>query len=437
MAFQYLGNPYKEQKSLSDYMAVNDARALQQAQGERSIEASDMAIQSAKQKQEMDMVGMGLAGATEADYPARREALLQKGMPEQFLPEQYNPALIDAIMTKTGHKAKSSGMQMIADPAGSGKVLFGDKSTGQYMEGTNVTGGRPFSEMVQAPTQEAAPITPQGSIQTQEVPASSQYDTDGSALPNLEQLTGVPLPPEIPPPAGMPQVPQQIPDTVGGQPMGAPQLTPIPRPDVSNNPNAAHKLAIGEVDNYLSQTAPLSPEAQIKLNNARKAEFKQTTASLNALEENVAATKAAIKNSLAALDAGGGGNQYALGSWIPNSNAGAIAANLETIKSDAITQSLQQMRDASKTGGAVGSLSGTEGVWLGASKGAIDPTQESTYRETLLRRDASLDKVLSDAKQFYKDNYGALVPHQPPAQPYTPQVLSAPATGKHRYTVIK
>jgi len=108
MAFQLDSNVYNQQRSLSDYIAVNNARNLQQAQAEQSIEASDMAMQSARQKQEMEAVGMGLAGATEQDYPARRQALLKQGVPEQFLPEQSNSALIDAIMTKTGYSGSST-----------------------------------------------------------------------------------------------------------------------------------------------------------------------------------------------------------------------------------------------------------------------------------------------------------------------------------------
>lgn len=294
--------------------------------------------------------------------------------------------------------------------------------------------------------QPAAPYQP---IQSRELPPmGSQYDADLGAPPrapagNMDDLVrqqlesggfappggfnaggspNMPMPPE---PTSVP-LPQPLP----------PQMTPIPKPVVQPGTRSESKLKEAEIDLWKQGNEPLSPEAQIKLNNARKAEFKQTTASLNALEENVAATKAAIKNSLAALDAGGGGNQYALGSWIPNSSPGAVAANLQTIKSDAITSSLSQMREASKTGGAVGSLSGTEGIWLGATKGAIDPSQEASYRETLLRRDAALDKVLLNARQYYKDNYGALIPPQE-AQPYTPQALSAPATGQHRYKVIK
>lgn len=175
MAFQLDSNVYSKQRSLSDYMAVNEARDLQRAQAEQAMaasqqgmKASQMNIEAAKQKQEMEKVGMGLAGATEADYPARREALIKEGMPPQFLPEQYNPTLIDAIMTKTGYKSKPSLAEQLMAPLAA------------------MTGARPLSEMVTTtpePMQKAAPITPQGSIATKSVGNIDQYAVDSGVMP--------------------------------------------------------------------------------------------------------------------------------------------------------------------------------------------------------------------------------------------------------------
>jgi hypothetical protein len=271
MAFSYQGNPYKEQRSLSDYMAVNDARNLQRAQAERTMEASDMAIQAARQKQEMEAVGMGLAGATEQDYPQRRQALLQQGVPEQFLPEQYNPALIDAIMTKTGYKSKPSLAEQLMQP---------------------------FSMMMQPqmqqPTQEAAPI-PTGSITTQPVGNIDQYAVESGVTPpaNNASLDDIVFQArameagQVPTPApnmqGMPpSLPAQIPDTPTLQ-------TTIP----SKPFQPANMLEAMEASKARARTAGNQPsEDRKRVLDRQDAEIKQVNdPSQNASNSNVFAMR--------------------------------------------------------------------------------------------------------------------------------------------------
>ena len=205
MAFQLDSNVYSKQKSLSDYMAVKDARDLQRAQAERSIEASDMAIDAAKQKQVKDKIGLILAQTTPENYAESKAAIEAVGFPIK-LPDSFEASkpIRDAILTATGYKAKPS---------------FAE----QFMQ--------PFSMMMgvqqpqePAPTQAAAPITPQGSIKTNEVP---QMDTNGQPMPQLNDILKEPVVAGAPnPPAVNPPEPTSVP-----VPQPLPTLqTPVPAP---------------------------------------------------------------------------------------------------------------------------------------------------------------------------------------------------------------
>jgi len=267
MAFQLDSNVFHKQKSLSDYMAVNDARNLQRAQGEMGLEANRVTIDAAKQKQTMDMVGMGLAGATEADYPQRRQALIEQGMPEQLLPEQYNPALIDAIMTKAGYKAKPSAldqMMTLISPQGQAALQ-----------------GAPLSQMMQPqPAQAAAPITPQGSITTASVGDIDQYAAESGQVPapnaSLDSIVsqargmqGGAMPPAnnqaMPEPTSVP-VPQPLPTL----------QTRIPAPYQPKTIGAAYEADKAAAKASAEAAAPMSQkeQAEIAIKQAPIAEAK-------------------------------------------------------------------------------------------------------------------------------------------------------------------
>lgn len=91
-------------------------------------------------------------------------------------------------------------------------------------------------------------------------------------------------------------------------------------------------------------------------------------------------------------------------------------AQLDYLKGNIIPAALSAMREASKTGGAVGQLSDKEGAWFASSLGALDMRQEP---ETILKQLKLVDSHLknwetgisseSAAAQILKDEYGITV----------------------------
>lgn len=69
------------------------------------------------------------------------------------------------------------------------------------------------------------------------------------------------------------------------------------------------------------------------------------------------------------------------------------SAQIDFLKGNIIPSALAAMREASKTGGAIGAVSNTEGAWLAASLGALDMTQSPEAVKNSLREiDASLKR---------------------------------------------
>jgi hypothetical protein len=81
-------------------------------------------------------------------------------------------------------------------------------------------------------------------------------------------------------------------------------------------------------------------------------------------------------------------------------------AQLDTLKGNIIPAALTAMREASKTGGALGQVSDREGAWLGASLGALEMTQSpEQIVEQLKQIDAHL-KLWEDAVKQYGGGAG-------------------------------
>lgn len=86
--------------------------------------------------------------------------------------------------------------------------------------------------------------------------------------------------------------------------------------------------------------------------------------------------------------------------WFPGSDAGAVEGALDTIGANVAFDRLQQMRDESKTGGALGQVSNYELQLLKAVKGNLDPTKKGFMEnleqvEEIYRRTAALDHLVS------------------------------------------
>jgi LysM repeat protein len=76
-------------------------------------------------------------------------------------------------------------------------------------------------------------------------------------------------------------------------------------------------------------------------------------------------------------------------------------AQLDFLKGNIIPAALTAMREASKTGGALGQISDREGAWLGASLGALDMSQSPDMVINQLRQiDASLTRWQNAVSQY-------------------------------------
>lgn len=91
----------------------------------------------------------------------------------------------------------------------------------------------------------------------------------------------------------------------------------------------------------------------------------------------------------------------------PGSTAKDMRANLDTLTADAAFTSLQQMRDASKTGGALGQVSERELTLLGAAVRSLDANQSdeqltSNIREYVRLRNQSMQRI----REAFSQDYG-------------------------------
>jgi hypothetical protein len=92
----------------------------------------------------------------------------------------------------------------------------------------------------------------------------------------------------------------------------------------------------------------------------------------------------------------------------PGSKASDLSARLETLKSQVGFGVLQAMRDASKTGGALGSISDAEGKRLENNLAALDKSQSpEAFKANLQQIVDYVDGTKSRLASAYKDTYGA------------------------------
>jgi hypothetical protein len=84
-----------------------------------------------------------------------------------------------------------------------------------------------------------------------------------------------------------------------------------------------------------------------------------------------------------------------------------MAGLLDTIQADAAFGELQRMREASKTGGALGAVSERELALLGSAQQALQQTQsEEQLDENLRKYKAVRKRALDNTARAFKDDYG-------------------------------
>jgi len=92
---------------------------------------------------------------------------------------------------------------------------------------------------------------------------------------------------------------------------------------------------------------------------------------------------------------------------IPGTPAADLQANLRTIQADAAFSSLQNMRDRSKTGGALGQVSERELGLLSAARAALEASQSpEQFKRNLERYKKVRATALENTKRAYKEEFG-------------------------------
>lgn len=113
---------------------------------------------------------------------------------------------------------------------------------------------------------------------------------------------------------------------------------------------------------------------------------------------------------------------------VPNTDARALRNELDTIRANIGFDKLQQMRDASPTGGALGQVSEMENRLLQAVEGALDPGQaDQLVRNLTIVRDL-YPQVLENRRAAYTQDYGPL-PEPTPAPAAQQPAQSGPPQG--------
>lgn len=117
-------------------------------------------------------------------------------------------------------------------------------------------------------------------------------------------------------------------------------------------------------------------------------------------------------------------------SFLPNTDARKLKNYLDTIKANVGFDKLQQMRDNSPTGGALGQVSEMENKLLQAVNGALDPAQADQLESNLKQIKSLYPKVLSERKEAFNADYGQYLPKTESTKSTKPIKRYNPATGR-------
>lgn len=104
--------------------------------------------------------------------------------------------------------------------------------------------------------------------------------------------------------------------------------------------------------------------------------------------------------------------------WNLTNTATGAQAQLNHIKSNIFQSSLQAMREASKTGGAVGNVSDKEGDKLERTLAALDQAQSTDdFKKQLIKAIEQVQTSKAIIKRAFDDQYGGVQSRNPPATP--------------------
>lgn len=170
------------------------------------------------------------------------------------------------------------------------------------------------------------------------------------------------------------------------------------RKGVTIDPTTGQAMPLGGFGRALGSIEAEKEKAQRQANKS-----KARNALLNFernVERNVKSIDKAI-NLISPYSSGYGSMLSAL----PNTDARALNNLLTEIKARVGFDNLQQMRDNSPTGGALGAVSEMENKLLQAVEGTLDPGQPDQLRENLKIIKDLYPQVLAEKKYAYENDY--------------------------------
>lgn len=178
-------------------------------------------------------------------------------------------------------------------------------------------------------------------------------------------------------------------DKFGGRPEGAVE-TPI------NNQQAAYDTGVGK--------------GQAEIDVAKPEKARKAQGALNALERQVGLVAQDIDKAIAAADNNPLFTTGFLGDWtsaVAGTPAYDLKQTLLTIQANIGFDRLQEMRNNSPTGGALGAISDKETALLQAVNGALAQGQsKDQFKANLERVKALQAEVLAERKQAFSTDFG-------------------------------
>lgn len=144
----------------------------------------------------------------------------------------------------------------------------------------------------------------------------------------------------------------------------------------------------------------------------RKAGYTKAQSALKGFEQKTKLVTDTIDKALATAQNSNFATGYGsvLTSSLPNSAAGKLQNYIRTIQANVGFDQLQQMRDNSPTGGALGNVSDSENRLLAATQGALDPTQSDQLVENLKIIKQYYPIVLEEKRRAFEQDYGNVQP---------------------------
>lgn len=220
----------------------------------------------------------------------------------------------------------------------------------------------------------------------------------------LKQVPGAPVPGRDVP------LPQSVAEQQAAIAQG--KRTPVPGRDVPYEPDVFNQ----QVQIAGAKAAALRPDIDtLRAEETAKKEAAaavaktkvqpKALAALNDLERQANVVTTHIDKALGLV----GPFSTGFGSWldrIPNTDARALRNELDTIKANVGFDKLQQLRDNSPTGGALGQVSEMENRLLQAVNGALDPGQADQLVENLKAIRDIYPQVLAERRAAYIQDYG-------------------------------